>query len=231
MIWLTLFLSSLASVWPTSSTTSTSRPPLVPEGRPTRRVASWGTIGWVCLYLPASAALLLFFPGLVTTCAASPALCAAADRLRRVLQDAEGPNWTRSPAVRPLRAQDGSDTGAAVPSITLFTQCRGRTTMIWGQMNWFFLTNLSLVFPERQEMKQARVQHCNQMSYSSGAPTLLASTGNEWIPFGNCFVHFYLTCFPKMRWWLCSMKHEAQSECGVVILPVSPLQTLNKSLN
>ncbi|KAM6970905.1 uncharacterized protein LKV04_016637 [Tautogolabrus adspersus] len=30
-----------------------------------------------------------------------------------------------------------------------------------------------------EEMKQARVQHCNTMGYSSGAPTLLASQGEN----------------------------------------------------
>ncbi|TWW70812.1 hypothetical protein D4764_17G0002950 [Takifugu flavidus] len=30
-----------------------------------------------------------------------------------------------------------------------------------------------------QEMKDTRVKHCNQLSYSSGDTTLLASTGNE----------------------------------------------------
>ena len=30
-----------------------------------------------------------------------------------------------------------------------------------------------------QDMKTARTKHCNNMGYSSGAPTLLASTGEE----------------------------------------------------
>lgn len=30
-----------------------------------------------------------------------------------------------------------------------------------------------------QEMKNTRVERCNQLSYSSGDPTLLASTGND----------------------------------------------------
>ncbi|XP_076617158.1 uncharacterized protein LOC143339679 [Chaetodon auriga] len=30
-----------------------------------------------------------------------------------------------------------------------------------------------------QEMKTTRVDHCNRMAYSNGAPTLLASTGND----------------------------------------------------
>lgn len=101
---------------------------------------------------PFSVALLWFFPRLVTTCAASPALCAAADRLRRLLQDAERPNWSRASAVHPLRAQDSSDTGTAVPSNTFFHSTEGKKRAIRGCL---CLTNLLFSWTAGDEARQS----------------------------------------------------------------------------
>lgn len=64
-----------------------------------------------------------------------------------------------------------------------------QTLASWDHKRPFFLCC------DWQEMKDARVKHCNQLSYSSGDPTLLASTGNEethaW-PFRAPFTLFLL---------------------------------------
>lgn len=75
------------------------------------------------------------------TCAASRVLCAAVNRLRRLLQDSEGTNRTRAAAVRPLRAQDGPDAGTACrlcPSPLFFFYT---VVKIEGEVD-IFLTNL-----------------------------------------------------------------------------------------